>query len=186
VHQSGGAIAKLLVFLLMIVVLASAGLYVYGSRQQPLSIGALTPAPANAAGHGSVQLDGDGLVRVATVLHNIGRLPVTIEGVAASSTASDPLIVTSLGLGDGTDATAAATFAPAALDPGSGVGIVVTLGVNPDFPCDHLRADTRALPLPPIPVRFSSYGVGGTQAVVPDQPPIVIGLTPAACGAAQS
>jgi hypothetical protein len=184
VHQSGGAIAKLLVFLLVVVVVASAGLYVYGTRQQPLSIGALTPAPANASGGDALRLDRSGQLRVATVLHNGGRLPVTIDGLAAASAASDPLVVTSLGLGDGADATTAAGFVPADLDPGSGVGIVVTFGVNPAFPCARLRGDARAVPLPPIPLRFSSYGVSGTQALVAGHPPIVEGLTPEICAAA--
>jgi len=184
VQQSGGAIAKLLVFLLLLAVVLSAALYAYGRRQQPLAIGRLTPAPANVAGARTVHLDRDGLLRVATIVRNDGRLPVTIEGVAASAATTDPLMVTSLGLGDGADASAAAGFAPVALDPGEGVGIVITFGMNPDFPCDRLAGDPGTEPLPPVPVRFSSYGVNGTQTLLADHPPGVTGLTRSICQAA--
>ena len=183
-QQSGGAIAKLLVFLLLLAVVVSAALYAYGRGQQPLAIGELTPAPANAAGARSVQLDPDGLLRVATIVRNDGRLPLTIEGVAVSAAKTDPLVVTSLGLGDGTDASAVAGFAPVSLGPDVGAGIVITFGVNPDFPCERLAADDGAEPLPPVVLRFSSYGVNGTQTLVADHPPAVTGLTRSVCEAA--
>jgi hypothetical protein len=184
VRQSGGAIAKVLVFLLLAALVVSVGLYAYGNVQQPLTMDALTPAPANAGPGRTVQLDGDGELRVATVVRNDGRLPVTIEGVDPSGATTDPLVVTSLELGDGADPSAAAVFSPVSLDRGAGVGVVLTFGVNPDFPCDRLTGDAGAQPLPPVTLRFSSYGVDGTQMIVADHPPSVTGLTRSVCEAA--
>jgi hypothetical protein len=116
-------------------------------------------------------------------VRNDGRLPVTIEGVAASAAKTDPLMVTSLGLGDGTDASAAAEFAPVSLGPDVGAGIVITFRVNPDFPCERLAAD-EGTELPPVVLRFSSYGVNGTQTLVADHTPAVTRLTRSVCEAA--
>ena len=71
------------------------------------------------------------------------------------------------------------------LNPGSGVGIVVTLGVNPAYPCARLGDRPAAtLVLPSLAVRFSSYGVTSTQALAADNAPVVTGLTRASCEAA--
>jgi hypothetical protein len=183
-NQSGGAVAKLLVVLVLVVVAASAALYAYGTRQQPLSVGALAPAPANVGADAStVALDHDGQLRFATIVRNTGRLPVTLEGIAAPAGKATALIVTSIGLGDGADATTSAAFAPVHLDPGSGIGIVLVLGANPAYPCERLGGATTT-PLPPIALRFSSYGVTGTQTLDVADAPVVAGLTRPVCAGA--
>lgn len=185
-NQSGGAVAKLLGLLLVIALAASAALYLYGRHQQPLALGDLTVAATNeGAEPGTIVPDAAGRVRVATIVRNAGRLPVTLEGVAAPDGKPEPLIVTSVGLGDGADPTAAAVFTPIDLDPGSGVGIVVVYEVDPSYPCEQLGRDPSAtLPLPALAMRFSSYGVTSTQELVATDAPAVAGLTRAACEAA--
>jgi hypothetical protein len=185
-NQSGGAVAKLLGFLLVLALMASAALYLYGRHQQPLAIGDLTAAAANVGSKpATVVPDADGLLLFATIVRDAGRLPVTLEGVATSSGDPEPLVVTSIGLGDGSDPTAAAAFAPVDLDPGSGVGMVVVFGVNPAYPCQRLGSDPAAtIPLPAIAIRFSSYGVTSTQALTPADAPAVAGITRAVCEAA--
>ena len=175
--------AKLLGLLVVVALLASTALYLYGRQQQPLALGALTAGAENGGpGASAVVLDADGLLRFATIVRNTGRLPVTLEGVAASSGKPELLVVTSIGLGDGSDPTSAAVFAPVDLDPGSGVGLVVVFGVNAAYPCDRLGTDpAAALPLPAIAIRFSSYGVTGTQALTADDAPVVSGITRASC-----
>jgi hypothetical protein len=183
-NQSGGAIGKLLVVLLLVVIAASAALYAYGSRQQPLEVDALTPAPPNAGTDAStVTLDHDGQLRFATIVRNTGRLPITLEGIAAPQGKAEPLAVTSIGLGDGSNATSSAVFAPVHLDPGSGIGIVLTIAANPGYACDRLRVSATT-PLPPIALRFSSYGVTGTQTLAVPDAPAVAGITRHVCAAA--
>jgi hypothetical protein len=178
-RESGGAVAKLLVALVMIAVLASAALYVYGTRQRPLELGNAVPAPANAGSGSSVRLDPDGTLRVATIVRNDGRLPVTLQGLGDQP--SGPLVATSLGLGDGHDPTSAAAFAPMALDPGTGVGIVLVFAPDPGE-CARLGDDpSTAMPFPAVALRFSSYGVAATDTVRPEDAPAVVGMTSDVC-----
>jgi hypothetical protein len=183
-RESGGALAKLLVALVVILVAASAALYVYGTRQRPLEFGRFAPAPGNeGADPSSVVLAADGTLSVATIVHNAGRLPVTLEGLG-DQTADGPLVVTSLSLGDGHDATAPAAFSPVELDPGNGIGIVVVFMAN-ETACHRLGNDpTAALPLPTVALPFSSYGVAATEEVTANDPPVVVGMTADACAGA--
>lgn len=181
-RESGGALAKLLVSLLLIGVVASAALYVYATRQRPLGLGKAVPAPANASDDSSVTVDADGMLRVATVVRNDGRLPVTLEGLGDQP--AGPLVATSLGLGDGHDATTAAAFTPTALTPGTGLGIVVVFTLDATA-CAGLGDDpTIAIAFPAVALRFSSYGVAATDAVRPEDAPAVIGLTRDVCAGA--
>jgi hypothetical protein len=182
VRESGGALAKLLVTLLLIVLVASAALYVYGTRQQPLELGRVVAAPANVADRSSLKLDADGTLRVATVVHNDGRLPVTLEGLGEQ--ADGPLVATSLGLGTGHDAASAASFARTALEPGAGIGVVIVFTLD-GAACAGRRDDAPArIPFPSVTVRFTSYGVAATQTLLPEDAPAVVGVTRAACAAA--
>jgi hypothetical protein len=182
--QSGGAVVKLMVTLLVVLLLATAGLYAYATRQRPLELGTLTPAAANGRPNArDVTLDRRDQIRLATVAHNGGRLPITLEGIGDAAR-TQPLVVTAIGLGDGTDASQPAAFTPVGLDPGNGVGIVLVIGVNPAFPCERLPRDPTAfVALPPASLRFSTYGVEGTQTLVLDDGPRVLGLTRQACAA---
>jgi hypothetical protein len=178
-RESGGALAKLLVSLLLIGVVASAVLYVYATRQRPLRLGKAVPAPANASDDSSVTIDADGTLRVATVVRNDGRLPVTLEGLGDQP--AGPLVATSLGLGDGHDATSAAAFTPTALTPGTGLGIVVVFTLD-DTACAGLDDEpTAAIAFPAVALRFSSYGVAATDTVRPEDAPAVIGVTRDVC-----
>lgn len=178
--QAGGAIAKLLVVMLLLVVAAIAVLFAYGRRQQPLAIG--EPHLVTAAGPArgpTVALAPDGQVLVATMVRNTGRLPVRLEGLAVSVAAGEPLVASSIGLGNGRDPTSAAAFTPVALDPGEGIGVVLTYTVDPAFPCASATGEAA---LAPAVVRFSSYGVASTQALPWSEPvPTATGLTRAAC-----
>jgi hypothetical protein len=181
-RESGGALAKLLVSLLLIGVVASAVLYVYATRQRPLRLGKAVPAPANASDDSSVTVDADGTLRVATVVHNDGRLPVTLEGLGDQP--AGPLVATSLGLGDGHDATSAAAFTPTALTPGTGLGVVVVFTLD-DTACAGLGDEpTTAIAFPSVALRFSSYGVAATDTVRPEDAPAVIGVTRDVCAGA--
>ncbi len=100
-REHGGAVAKLLGVLLIVVVLASAALYLYTKQQRPLALGtahvatsggSIDPATLRAA-------PGD-QVWVATIVRNTGRLPVRIDAVRADS---GPWTTTAAGLGDGED-----------------------------------------------------------------------------------
>jgi hypothetical protein len=184
--QSGGATAKLLGLLLVVALLASAALYAYGANQQPLALGALTAGAKNLGRDTTaVTLDRDGALRFAAIVRNAGRLPITLEGVATPTGKPQPLIVASIGLGDGADPAAAAVFTPVALDPGTGIGIVIEFAMNPFYPCDRLGNDpSQALPLPPMPLRFSSYGITGTQMLESADAPVVVGLTRKVCATA--
>ena len=165
--ERGGAVAKLLGILLVLAVCASAAVYVYGKNQHPLAIDE---------------------VHVATIVRNDGRLPVTLEGLAPAATSpTDAYVPVSIELGDGkTPKPANGAFDPPSLDPGTGIGVVVTYAINPNLECGHFGdAPSDPTPFPSLPVRLSSYGVDTTQTIALDQgAPTVSGITKTTCGRA--
>ena len=188
VHEEhGGVIGKLLGVLLLLVLLASTTLYLYGRQQQPLAVGAVHVATShNQTDHSTVVLTKDGQVYVATVVHNDGRLPVTLQGLADVAPSNGALLVpVAIALGDGKSAgpATAAAFTPIELDPGGGVGVVVTYGPNPELTCARYGAHPGAVTdLPPVPLRFTSYGVVGIQSVaLGSDAPSVAGITRTQC-----
>jgi hypothetical protein len=166
--EGGGVTVKVLVgALVALFVLVLLG-FVYASRQRPLQLGDVSVGATGGAGNAhTLRLAPDGRVYVATIVHNTGRLPVTLQGLGeADALSNQPYVPVQISLGDGRTASpeAAAAFSPTRLGPGTGVGVVVTLAVNPDFACEKgfARGSTK---LPAIPLRFTTYGLEATQLV---------------------
>jgi len=186
-REDGGVIGKLLGLALVIVLILSGIMYVYGKRQQPLTIADVhLGTTAGAGDEDVVKVTPDGQVYLATLVRNDGTLPVTLQGLAEGASPPDQALrAISVGLGDGKTARpdAAAAFTPVGLDPGSSVGVFVVFAVNPELACDRFddrRSDRLAFP--PIPLRFTSYGVEGTQSIeLGKDAPRVQGLTRAQC-----
>jgi hypothetical protein len=184
--ERGGVIAKLFGILLVLAVCASAALYIYGRRQQPLSVQDARVATSDGQRDpATVGIGPNSAVYVATILHNDGRLPVTIEGLApAGTSATDAYVPISLQLGDGkTPKPANGAFVPPSLDAGTGIGVVITYAVNPNLACSQFtNTPSDAAPFPPMPLRLSSYGVDTTQTVpLAHGAPTVSGITKASC-----
>jgi hypothetical protein len=184
--ERGGAVAKLLAILLVLAICASAAVYVYGKRQQPLSVddahvatsdGQHDPATVGVAPRRAIY--------VATIVHNDGRLPVTLEGLGAAPTGpTDAYVPISLELGDGKSAKpTTGAFVPPSLDPGTGIGVVVTYAINPNLACGHFdNTPSEPAPFPPLPLRLSSYGVDTTQTIpLAHGAPTVSGITKTSC-----
>jgi hypothetical protein len=174
--EAGGAIAKLLGALLLVAVLASAGLYLYAKQQRPLEIGTVHIAvTGGSTDPATVEATAGDQIWIATIVRNTGRLPVRIDGLGVPT--SGPWIATASGLGDGADPATVAPFAPFAIDPGEGVGIVVAVSLDPGVPCGKLRQPES---LPALAIDYTSYGVTSTQTVPVEDAPTVTGL-PDAC-----
>ena len=191
-EEHGGVVAKFFALVVVLAVLAGGVLYTYGKHQQPLAFDGIH-AVTSDGGHDprSIAFAQGVTVSIATVVRNVGRLPVTLEGLSLDPPPkTEALIPVSLGLGDGrTPIASATTFAPPALDPSSGIGVVVTYGINPSVACSRLPAspDGSSQPLPPVELRFSSYGVESTQLVpLDDGAPTIEGLTRDRCEAVVS
>lgn len=184
--EHGGVVGKLLGILLVLAVCASAALYIYGKRQQPLSMRDAHVATSDGQRDpATVGVAPGSAVYVATIVHNDGRLPVTLEGLAPAGTSStDAYIPISLQLGDGkTPKPAGGAFVPPSLDPNTGIGVVVTYAINPNLSCSRFTTTPSVpTPFPPVPLRFSSYGVDTTQTVPLAQgAPTVSGITKTDC-----
>jgi hypothetical protein len=182
--EDGGVLAKTLGLLLIVVLLGAGAMYVYGKRQQPLSVGDAT-IRATDVDAGSITLTPDGHVYVAVIVRNDGAFPVTLLGLDDAPAPRDqPYVATNIGLGDGKTAnpSSAAAFTSVALKPGAGVGIFVVFEANPGLACARVADTAEASTVfPPIPLRFSTYGVESTQPVeIPDAPTIQ-GFTRAQC-----
>jgi len=184
--EDGGVLAKTLGLLVIVLLLGAAAMYVYGKRQQPLSAqdGTLS---ATDAGRGAIVLAPDGRVYVATIVHNDGTFPITLQGLDDTPAPHDqPYVATSIGLGDGktADPASAASFTSVALKPGAGVGIFVVFEPNPDLVCTrYTNSPGQATAFPPIPLRFSTYGVEATQSIEVPRASEIKGFTRAECEA---
>jgi hypothetical protein len=184
--ERGGVIAKLLGILLVLAVGASAAVYVYGKHQQPLSADGVHVATSDGERQpATVGLARNRRIYVATIMRNDGRLPVTIDGLAAElAPATQPYVPVAIELGDGrSPRETSGAFVPPALGPGTGVGVVVVYAVNPGLDCGRYGgAPSDPVPFPPVPVRLSSYGVDTTQSVpLGSSAPTVDGITRATC-----
>lgn len=184
--ERGGVIAKLLGFLLVLAIIASAAVYWYGKQQQPLSVDDAHVATSDGQRHqATVGVAPGRTIYVATIVHNDGRLPVTLEGLAPAATSpTDAYVPISIALGDGkTPDPANGAFAPPSLGPGTGIGVVVTYTVNPNLACGHFdNTPSDPTPFPPLPLRLSSYGVDTTQTVpFAHGTPTVSGITKTTC-----
>src|SRR3954447_16679000 len=183
--EDGGAVAKLLGILVVLAVCASAALYAYGKGQQPLSVDIAHIATSGGREAATIGLAPNLAVSVATVVHNDGRLPVTLEGLAPPADASgDPYVPISIELGDGKTAKPSnGAFVPPSLDPDTGIGVVVTYAVNPNLDCSSFgKEPSGPTPFPPFAVRLSTYGVATTQTLQFEiGPPKISGITRASC-----
>jgi hypothetical protein len=183
--ERGGVIAKLLGILLVLAICATAALYIFGKHQQPLSAeGAHVATSDGGRQPATVGIAPDRSVYVATIVRNDGPLPVTIDGLApAPGAPTDVYVPVSIELGDGKRPKPTnGAFAPPSLDPHTGIGVMVTYALNPDLSCARFgAAPSDPAPLPPMPLRLSSYGVETTQSLPLPGPPTVAGITRTAC-----
>jgi hypothetical protein len=188
--ETGGVVAKFFAFVVVLAVLAAGALYTYGKHQQPLAFDGVHAMSGDGEHDPQAVAFAEGAtISIATVVRNVGRVPVTLEGLALDPPdRNDALVPISLGLGDGRSPTlSATTFAPPELEPASGIGVVVTYGVNPNLSCSQLPAVDADETLPPVELRFSSYGVESTQLVpLDDGAPTIHGLTRNRCQAVVS
>jgi hypothetical protein len=183
--ERGGVVTKLLAILLVLGIIATAALYIYGKRQQPLSADGVHVATSDGGRQpATVGIAPGRSVYVATIIRNDGPLEVTIDGLApAPGSPTDVYVPVSIALGDGKQPQATGgAFVPPSLAPHTGVGVVITYTLNPDLACARFTdAPSEPAPLPPVPFRLSSYGVDTTQSLLLPGPPMVAGITRTAC-----
>ncbi len=184
--ERGGVIAKLLGILLVLAICASAAVYVYGKHEQPLSVDDAHVATSDGQRNpATVGVAPGRTIYVATIVHNEGRLPVTLEGLAPAATGpTDAYVPISIALGDGkTPNPANGAFVPPSLGPGTGIGVVITYAVNPNLSCAHFdNRPSTPTPFPPLPLRLSTYGVDATQTLpFAHGAPTVSGITNTSC-----
>jgi hypothetical protein len=187
--ERGGVVAKLLGLIVVLALLAGGALYLYAKQQQPLSFDTLHVATSDhERDPGTVPLEPGASIYVATFIHNDGRLPVTLEGLSQDPLAKDdPFVPLTIGLGNGkTPTPEPAGFDPPALDPGDGIGVVIAFAVNPVLACSRFTdTPSEPLALPPVELRFTTYGVETTQVVpLGKGAPTIDGLTRSRCEAA--
>jgi len=167
--ERGGVVAKLLGLIVVLALLAGGALYVYAKQQQPLSFAEVHVGTGDHdRDPATVRVKRGASIYVATIVHNDGRLPVTLEGLSEDPLGKDdPFVPLTIGLGDGeTPSPSAAGFQPWSLDPGEGLGIVITFAVNPELSCARFTdVPSEPLALPPVELRFTSYGVETTQSL---------------------
>ena len=195
-REQGGVVLKLIGWLVLLAVLASAALFAFVQTQEPLALGDVkvgANAPAGLADPaGPAHYRPGGEIYVATYVRNSGRLPVTLEGLGSTTPSTRaPYVASKLLLGSGvsTNPEAATTFAPSALGRGVGIGVLIVYATNPDLICGLLPAhpDTTArIRLPGVPIRYTTYGIERTQTLTPKGLPEVAPPTRSACQAART
>ena len=175
--QDGGAIAKLLGTIVVLLLLAAGGLFVYTRTQNPLAAGQDAAVGFNAAlaDHGTtdppvVQLEPNGQIFLATTVHNDGNLPITITGLGPpSDEEQQPYIPVDLHLGDGTstDPNTAAPFSPKKLGSGEGVGILVTYAANPALICSLFTetSEGNGTQISSFTLKYTTFGIPDVQTV---------------------
>jgi hypothetical protein len=177
-REDGGVILKLVGWLLLLAVAASAALFIYVRVQNPLAIADVTIATTHLGDDpAALRYRADGRIWVATFVRNTGRLPLTLQGIAAdAATSEDPFVATELRLGDGETANAgsSAAFSPIAVEPGESVGVVVVFAPNPALRCGALPGEAVAgdegATVDRFAIRFTVYGIERTQTVTAEEP----------------
>lgn len=184
-HDEGGALAKVLGWLLVLAVAGSVGVYAYVRTQEPLALGDTSVGwndPVQRAGApdgADVVLTRNGQIYVATTVRNTGRLPATLQGLGdLGDTAQAPYIPVEilLGTGSSVDPAAAAAFSPVGLAARSGIGVLLVFAPNPDLVC-RLFTDTRNGPgtsLLSFPIRYSTLGIDATQVLSFAEPVVTV------------
>jgi len=170
-REDGGIVLRLLLWAIVLVIVASAGLFIFVRTQDPLATGdAVVRGEKTGADPTSIRLAPGAKIYVATFIRNEGRMPVTLRGLADTTgdSTSALFIPTALALGDGVtpSPSAAAAFEPITIDQGEGVGVLITYAVNPDLDCSLFGADPgRPWPLHEVAIDASAYAMPFTQVV---------------------
>ncbi len=172
--EDGGIVLRLLLWAALLAVVASAVLFVYVRVQEPLALGEATVRLVKTgADPEAPRLRRAGTIYVATTLRNEGRMPVTITGLGDAGAGAALYVPTSLALGDGETASAdaATDFTPITIDPGEGVGVLITYEANGDLDCSAFSAEPDASwPLRAVTVDASAYAMPFTQTVMATPP----------------
>jgi hypothetical protein len=171
--ERGGVVLRLLLWAVLLVILASAVLFVYVRVQEPLAWGERTVRAVRAGGADTLRLQPGTTVYVAGFLRNEGRMPVKVQGLSGDDEPGSLLVATSLALGDGVTPRpdAAATFEPITIGPGEGVGIFVTYEVNGALDCSAFTKDPgEPWQLRRIALQVSAYAMPFDQTVTATPP----------------
>jgi hypothetical protein len=174
-RETGGALAKVAVSLLILAIVIAGGAVTYVESTDAIRTGSYTVGGNAATGEGTgdppvFRLARGGEIYVATTLVNDARFPIRIEGIGdPGDVGQEPYIPREIRLGDGSTASLDGTslFRSVRLTSGSGVGVVIVFGVNPDLVCKLFpdqRSDTQTA-YETAPVRYSSLLVGKTDDV---------------------
>ncbi len=177
--ERGGALLKVLLTAMLLVIGASLAFYWYVGRQDPLTLGNVEVGwndvldTTVVEGNGeppTVSFESGGRVYVATFVKNTGRLRITLEGLGTTQARTSSLYVPFAMFrsdGDSTDPALASPAEPITLEPGQGAGVLVVFAPNPDLACGRLPAPDASddQSLASFPVRFTTYGVPTTQQV---------------------
>jgi hypothetical protein len=192
-REDGGVVLRLVVWLVALAVLASAGLFAYVRIQEPLALGGVkvdaNGAAAMASSGAPAHYRPGGEVYVATFIRNTGRFAVTLQGLGGvASSARAPYLPRRLLLSSGvaTNPGAATEFSPTSLAPDVGVGVLIVYTTNPDLICGELPAHpskAKSVRLPGIPIRYTTYGIDQTQTLSSKALPEVAVPTRNACEA---
>jgi hypothetical protein len=175
--QRGGAVLRLIVALVVLLLLASAGLFVYTRTQDPLSVSEDAAVGFNAvlADHGPatapvVKLEPNGQIYLATTVLNDGSLPITITGLGPPQDEEQtPYIPVEIRLGDGTstDPNSAVQLTSKKLGSGEGVGVLVVYAANVNLICS-LFTDTSegsGTEIRSFTLRYTTFGIPDTQTL---------------------
>ncbi|MGZ8578796.1 MAG: hypothetical protein ACXWWX_04615 [Actinomycetota bacterium] len=177
--ERGGALLKVLLAAMLLVIGASIAFYWYAERQAPLALGNAEVGWNDLLDASVVEETGDpptvafesgGRVYVATFVTNTGRFPITLEGLGKTQGRTSALyspVAMFPSDGDSTDPALASPAEPVSLDPGQGAGVLIVFAPNPDLACERLPAPDAGSgqSLASFPVRFTTYGVPTTQQV---------------------
>jgi hypothetical protein len=181
-RETGGIVTKLLIGLFTLAVVGSVVAYLFLRNDTPLAL-----APAAAVGvnpalqdggltdDGAVTMVPGGQVYLATVVRNDGRFPVTLEGLGElGEIDAVPYIPVELRLGDGAtpDPEGTAVFSAQTLDPGEGIGVLVTYAPNPVLKCQILPEEAvgKGTTIDGFPLAARVYGVTFTQDLQASDP----------------
>jgi hypothetical protein len=175
--ERGGALGRLLGTLLVLILLASAGLFIYTRTQNPLGVDENAAIGFNSvlADHGTgsppvVKLEPNGQMYLATTVRNDGSLPITITGLGQPPDEEQtPYIPVGLFLGDGTstDPNAAVPFTATKLEPKTGVGVLVQYAANSKLICS-LFTDTSegsGTDIETFTLKYTTFGIPDSQTL---------------------
>ena len=176
-EHEGGAVAKLVGTILVLLLLVSGGLFIYTRTQDPLNVPGDAAVGFNEAlaDHGTsdpplVKLEPNGQIYLATTIRNDGSLPITITGLGEPSDEEQtPYIPVDLFLGDGksTDPGTAAHFTSTKLSPHVGMGILVQYAANVNLVCSLFTetSEGSGTEISSFSLKYTTYGIPDTQTL---------------------